>query len=646
MSTRFVKTFLAFAALTACTAQLHAVSPLTATPATVSLTYQKPSTAGAGVVVSVKATASTFFTVDPASVPIWLTLSASNGTAVSGGVNLTFTPNSVGGSLAAGTFSATVKLQVVGQADLSVPVTLVISNVAPTLSIKESLTQNINWTQGSAYPTIPLTVLSTNEPISFTVAVASTAPSSPAWVKTDHASGVAYSWGTALNVSFLQQVFVTADVADVLTGTVTVTPSAGSAVVVNIAITVLPPSATITRLFPAETATQAGAVSGDTLTVVVTGTNFVDAPSNKKTVVTLNTTTLNTANVSVISPTTMVLTVPADTYIAAAGDVIVGVSNPTAGPEVTSTLKVTDNPIIYSITGSAAYIQATPGTNPNVAPYELVSIFGDNFGPTGSNMVSATVDSYGRYPNKLTAGGNDMTVTFYKADGTTLVADAYLIFATKTQINAMVPSGIVGNTTVKVVVTYNSLASTKFAATVVAADPGVFTTNSTGTGQGAILLAKDYSANSTSNKVAVGETILIYMTGLGVPNSTATNAAGTTAAVFPTSCVSTANYMGKVNTTPTIPSPLWTTIDGAIIVSTNLGANKLPPCMATTGAVTVSVGGKAATVSYAGFVADSVAGLYQINAVIPTGVTIGNAVPVVVTAGGIASQTGVTIATK
>jgi uncharacterized protein (TIGR03437 family) len=50
----------------------------------------------------------------------------------------------------------------------------------------------------------------------------------------------------------------------------------------------------------------------------------------------------------------------------------------------------------------------------------------------------------------------------------------------------------------------------------------------------------------------------------------------------------------------------------------------------------VTIGGQAATVSYAGFVADSIAGLYQVNAAVPA-VGSGTAAqfPVVVTMGGV-----------
>jgi uncharacterized protein (TIGR03437 family) len=60
--------------------------------------------------------------------------------------------------------------------------------------------------------------------------------------------------------------------------------------------------------------------------------------------------------------------------------------------------------------------------------------------------------------------------------------------------------------------------------------------------------------------------------------------------------------------------------------------------------VTVTIGGIGATVQYAGSAPGEVAGLLQVNAVVPQGVSRGAAVPVTVSVGGIASQAGVTIA--
>ncbi len=61
--------------------------------------------------------------------------------------------------------------------------------------------------------------------------------------------------------------------------------------------------------------------------------------------------------------------------------------------------------------------------------------------------------------------------------------------------------------------------------------------------------------------------------------------------------------------------------------------------------MTVTIGGKLATYSYAAAAPDEVAGVMQINASIPAGVT-GNAVPVSVQIGTVSTQNGVTIAVK
>lgn len=167
--------------------QAQAASPLTATPTSVTVTYQKPSTAGSAVPVKITATASTYFTIDPASVPFWLTLDATNGTAVSAGVNVSFTANSIAATLGAGTYGGSVHFQVSGSTDLVVPVTLVVSDPAPTLTVDEGNTQTISWGKGSPYPTSTLTLLSSGTPINFTVAASITSPSSPTnWLKVNH----------------------------------------------------------------------------------------------------------------------------------------------------------------------------------------------------------------------------------------------------------------------------------------------------------------------------------------------------------------------------------------------------------------------------------------------------------------------------
>jgi uncharacterized protein (TIGR03437 family) len=60
----------------------------------------------------------------------------------------------------------------------------------------------------------------------------------------------------------------------------------------------------------------------------------------------------------------------------------------------------------------------------------------------------------------------------------------------------------------------------------------------------------------------------------------------------------------------------------------------------------VTIGGIAAMVQYAGQAPGEIAGLTQVNAVVPQGVAVGSAVPVVVEVGGVQSQAGVTVVVK
>jgi adhesin/invasin len=55
--------------------------------------------------------------------------------------------------------------------------------------------------------------------------------------------------------------------------------------------------------------------------------------------------------------------------------------------------------------------------------------------------------------------------------------------------------------------------------------------------------------------------------------------------------------------------------------------------------VTVTIGGKAAQVTFSGLT-PGYAGLYQVNAVVPSGITTGDAVPVVLS---VAGQTGLSV---
>jgi uncharacterized protein (TIGR03437 family) len=73
-------------------------------------------------------------------------------------------------------------------------------------------------------------------------------------------------------------------------------------------------------------------------------------------------------------------------------------------------------------------------------------------------------------------------------------------------------------------------------------------------------------------------------------------------------------------------------------------ASPTSPLALTVVQPSVTVGGVAAVVSYSGL-APTLVGLYQVNAVIGSGASTGNAVPVVITIGNVTSNT-VTIAVQ
>jgi uncharacterized protein (TIGR03437 family) len=649
-------------------------TPLTAAPASVNITYQLPSTAGpaVGVTLTIASGTGDAFVVDPTTVPSWLSISDTADTAVPASpgpaVSTNFVASAAASSLTAGVYTASVHVRVSGFNDLVIPVSLAVADLASTLSVTDGGTAQadnstvaLTWVYGSTpLPTTTLNVLSSGSPVAFSVADTVSAPANTVnWIQLSASSAIAYNYGTGITLNFLPDVLQNAKVGDSLAGQVTITYGSGPTVLhINITIAVTEPNATLSAnpLFPASSPKH----SSGSLTVVVTGSGFgtlaqgyTSATTVKISYGAVALTTLTTiissvgsvhGAVTVVNPTTMILTIPWEdatpvSILNSVQDVTISITNGLGGETpVTALLHVTTDPIIYTITDGAALVVPASGATPKFAPYEMITIFGDNFGPTAGTPVIGTLDGVSRYPTSVTAGGNALSVAFYKQDGTTLIADGNILFVSNDQINLMVPSGVTGTgiTGLQIVVTSAANSSSPFIAAPNAVNPGIFTTTSSGQGQGAILNS-NLTVNSSSNKAAPGSTVVLYVTGLGTPNSTSANTNATAAAKFPTSCVTVASYVtGEAITSPS-------TADGAVLVSSVFATNKLPPCFATANQVTVSIGGAAATVTYAGWVSGSVTGLYQINATVPTKAVAGD-LPVLVTSGGVTSQAGVTVA--
>jgi uncharacterized protein (TIGR03437 family) len=234
-------------------------------------------------------------------------------------------------------------------------------------------------------------------------------------------------------------------------------------------------------------------------------------------------------------------------------------------------------PVIASVESSASYSPST------IAPGELITIFGTNLGPA---TPAGT---------QLDPSGNVTT----SVDGTQVFIDgaaAPVLFASQTQVNAVVPFGI-SSESAEIEVVFDDQQSDAFSIPVQGTAPGMYSADSSGTGQ-ALAINSDGSMNDWETPAARNSVITVYATGAG-------------------------------QTSP--PS-----LDGSLATADKPRPPALP--------VTATVGGIPAQVLYAAGSPGSVNGVLQVNLVIPPDVESGPSVPVVLTVGDGRSQDGLTLA--
>jgi uncharacterized protein (TIGR03437 family) len=222
-----------------------------------------------------------------------------------------------------------------------------------------------------------------------------------------------------------------------------------------------------------------------------------------------------------------------------------------------------------------------PFTNP-VAPGEFVSLFGT--GLSGGIVQAPSL------PLNTTLGNVQVTV-----NGRPMP----LLYVSATQINGLIPYGLDVTSTsyATFIVTNNKVNSNSVTVFSRATSPGVFSINQSGTGTAAVLHA-NYSPVTAANPAKAGETVQLFLTGLGA-------------------------------VTPSVA-------DGAAAGSTQLSL--------VNAQMLVEIGNPflKATVSFAGL-APGFAGLYQLNFVIPAGLTAGDNYLTVSTPDGVTSQTMIAI---
>jgi uncharacterized protein (TIGR03437 family) len=145
---------------------------------------------------------------------------------------------------------------------------------------------------------------------------------------------------------------------------------------------------------------------------------------------------------------------------------------------------------------------------------------------------------------------------------------------------------------------YNGVPSVELGIPVVSAAPGIFTINSSGEGQSAVL-NQDNSLSGPTNPAPRGSVIQIFATGEGL-----TLPVGMTGGIA-----------GDIPNLPALP-------------------------------VSVTIGGVDAPVLWAGSSPGSIAGLLQVNAIVPAAVPAGDAVPILLKVASAISPSGPTIAVK
>ena len=227
-----------------------------------------------------------------------------------------------------------------------------------------------------------------------------------------------------------------------------------------------------------------------------------------------------------------------------------------------------------------AVVNAASFATSAVSPGEIVTIFGDNLGP--STLTTAQLDSTGQKLSTSVAG----TQVLFDND------PAPIVYTSAGQVSVIVPYSTQGKTSVSVSAYNNSSLQKLGTVNVADSAPGIFTAD----GKQAAALNQDNSYNSASNPAARGSTVVLFATGEGQTNPPGVD--------------------GQIATS-VYPKPV------------------LP--------VSVTIGGQPANVAYYGAAPGLTAGLLQLNVVVPQNIPAGDAA-VVLTVGSASSQSGVTIA--
>jgi uncharacterized protein (TIGR03437 family) len=239
------------------------------------------------------------------------------------------------------------------------------------------------------------------------------------------------------------------------------------------------------------------------------------------------------------------------------------------------------NPAVPIVGAGGVVSGASYAKQAPVAPGGIVSIFGVSL--SGGMFASEQL------PLATNLGGTQVSL------GGQLLP---LLIENSGQINAVLPFNLPANSVQQLVVQTNSSLSLPEPITIASGAPGIFAQNSQGTGAGSI---QDYPASGgffnvdSTHPASAGDVLVIYCTGLGP-------------------------------VTPPVAAG---------------SSSPSSPAAKTVNTVTLTIGGMSAGVDFAGLT-PGFTGLYQINTVVPNGLTAGEQ-PVVITVAGQQSPAAVTL---
>jgi len=231
------------------------------------------------------------------------------------------------------------------------------------------------------------------------------------------------------------------------------------------------------------------------------------------------------------------------------------------------------------MTGVVNAASGSTATPQIVVPGGYVAIYGNQLASGGSLLAGTTPLPVSLSNTQLLLGGKPLPLSYASAG----------------QVNALIPQALNANASYTLVVQRDATQSVPVTLTVVEVQPGIFTVNQVGTGQGIVqiagtaLLAAPTGPGSRPVKSG-SEYLQIYGTGLGP-------------------------VVGTKGEAP--PA------DGAVAA--------LPTLYQTKATVTATLGGMPVPVTFSGLTPTLVA-LYQVNVQVPAGAPTGSAVPLVITA--------------